>query len=74
MNQQILVLIHQANMPVFIENASSWRDFRVLPSFSPALPRLRPEFAPPKDETERYEVVIVGVCGRDTVQVMTYHY
>ncbi|OGM40076.1 phenol monooxygenase [Aspergillus bombycis] len=47
-------------MPLFTEQASNWRDLRVHPSFAPPLPRLTPEFVPPEDEIERYEVVIVG--------------
>ncbi|KJK60788.1 hypothetical protein P875_00053027 [Aspergillus parasiticus SU-1] len=47
-------------MPVFTEQASSWRDLRALPSFAPPLPRLSPKHEPPEDGIERYEVVIVG--------------
>ncbi|KAB8256291.1 FAD binding domain-containing protein [Aspergillus pseudonomiae] len=47
-------------MPLFTEQAFSWRDLRVHPSFAPPLPRLTPEFVPPEDGIERYEVVIVG--------------
>ncbi|GAB1197644.1 hypothetical protein APSETT444_006944 [Aspergillus pseudonomiae] len=47
-------------MPLFTEQAFSCRDLRVHPSFAPPLPRLTPEFVPPEDGIERYEVVIVG--------------
>lgn len=48
-------------MPVFTDQGSSWRDLRVLPSLAPVIPRLAPEFNPPEDGHERYEVVIIGV-------------
>ncbi|PYI25002.1 hypothetical protein BP00DRAFT_410538 [Aspergillus indologenus CBS 114.80] len=48
-------------MPLFTENASSWRDLRVLPSLAPPLPRLAPAFVnSTENEVERYEVLIVG--------------
>ncbi|KAL5050820.1 hypothetical protein BDW71DRAFT_215950 [Aspergillus fruticulosus] len=47
-------------MPLFTEQASSWRDLRALPSFAPPLPRLSKKFVPKEDGTERYEVLIVG--------------
>ncbi|PYI16408.1 hypothetical protein BO99DRAFT_466008 [Aspergillus violaceofuscus CBS 115571] len=48
-------------MPLFTENASSWRDLRVLPSLAPPLPRLAPAFVPSTpNDVERYEVLIVG--------------
>lgn len=48
-------------MPLYTEQASSWRDLRALPSFAPPLPRLSPKHEPTEDGIERYEVVIVGV-------------
>ncbi|PLB45061.1 hypothetical protein P170DRAFT_450097 [Aspergillus steynii IBT 23096] len=47
-------------MPLFTEQASSWRDLRVFPSFAPPLPRLTTPFNPPEDPIERYEVLIAG--------------
>lgn len=46
-------------MPVFTEHAAASRELRVLPSFAPPLPRLSP-IPSPDDQTEKYEVVIVG--------------
>ena len=46
-------------MPVFTEYAASSRELRVLPSFAAPLPRLSPTIIP-GDQTEKYEVVIVG--------------
>ncbi|PKX96030.1 putative phenol monooxygenase [Aspergillus novofumigatus IBT 16806] len=46
-------------MPVFTEYAASSRELRVLPSFTPPLPRLSPRFMRPEG-AEKYEVVIVG--------------
>ncbi|MCJ1472380.1 hypothetical protein MMC13_001027 [Lambiella insularis] len=51
-------------MPVFIDNASLSRDFRVIPSFASPLPRL-PDDATVGGENngpdiERYDVVVVG--------------
>ncbi|MCJ1399866.1 hypothetical protein MMC11_003069 [Xylographa trunciseda] len=51
-------------MPVFVDNANSSRDLRVLPSFAPPLPCLV-EAASPNPvnggtEVERYDVVVVG--------------
>lgn len=47
-------------MPVFTEYASSSRELRVLPSFTPPLPRLSPK-PTSNGEQEKYEVVIAGV-------------
>lgn len=49
-------------MPTFTEYASASRQLRVLPSFAPPLPRLSPSFKPDNDGTDKYEVVIAGVC------------
>lgn len=46
-------------MPIFTEYAAASRELRVLPSFAPPLPRLAPKLQP-DNNTERYEVVIVG--------------
>jgi len=52
-------------MPVFLDNANSSRDLRILPTFATPLPRLS---TPPKasndgqDPTEKYDIVVVGVC------------
>ncbi|KAJ5567861.1 phenol monooxygenase [Penicillium hetheringtonii] len=35
-------------MPLYTEQASSWRDLRALPSFAPPLPRLSPKHEPTK--------------------------
>jgi phenol 2-monooxygenase len=56
-------------MPVFIDNANSSRDLRVLPTFATPLPHLS---IPPKeldngcDSQERYDVVIGGVRLRSS--------
>ncbi|KAL4962875.1 FAD binding domain-containing protein [Aspergillus stella-maris] len=47
-------------MAPFIEHASQSRDLRSLPSYVPPLPRLTPEFKPPDDAIDRYEVVVAG--------------
>ena len=52
-------------MPVFVENANSSRDLRVLPSLAPPLPRLLEESFPNlvngATKGEQYDVVVVGV-------------
>lgn len=50
-------------MPVFTEHSSSSRDLRVLPSFAPPLPRLAPPFEHNDKNEDKYEAVVVGVCG-----------
>lgn len=50
-------------MPVFTEYSSSSRDLRVLPSFAPPLPRLAPPFERNDINEDKYEAVVVGVCG-----------
>lgn len=50
-------------MPVFTEQASSSRDLRVLPSFAPPLPRLAPQFESNDKNKDKYETIVVGVCG-----------
>ena len=47
-------------MPVFTEYATTSRELRVLPSFAAPLPRLTPAFSRDNEQTEKYEVVIIG--------------
>ena len=54
-------------MPTFLDRANLSRDLRILPTIAPPLPQLSTLSTSTStldghDDTERYDIVVVGVC------------